>query len=167
MRKLTDAATGKQILVRLDDVQAITETPEGIKPEGRRVYIRGSVITVRETAEELEKIFLDIEQEAKRKEREVELFARSLGDKMVDAASGKGQSSEETTLPKAQVSSGVQTILPVGKASARRVTEEGLIESGLGKSFARVGDYVITTKEGFSFVMTPEKFQQEFSIVSE
>lgn len=166
MRKLTDATTGKQIFVRLDDVQAITETPEGIKPEGRRIYIRGSVITVRETAEELEQIFANIEEETKRKEREVELFTRSLGDKMIDATRGKDDC-EETIFPKAQVSSEVQTIRPVTTASARRVTEEGLIESGLGKSFARVGDYVITTKQGFSFVMAPEKFQQEFSIVSE
>lgn len=51
--KLTDAQTGNPILIRLDDVQAVTETVPGMKPEGRRLFCRGSVLVVKETAEDI------------------------------------------------------------------------------------------------------------------
>lgn len=170
--KLTDAQTGNPILIRLDDVQAVTETVPGMKPEGRRLFCRGSVLVVKETVEDVESKLLAVHEEEKRKERETELFARSLGDQMVEAARTGRRETEasdesDKELPTAQLEESDVVVRSLQTARAKRVTKDGVFDNGYGKTYVRAGGYVVETHSGHGFSVPEEEFLKNYVRVTE
>lgn len=54
--KLTDAHTGKPMLVRADDIGAVCEGPETHQVKGARMHVRGSIVIATESVEEVAKM---------------------------------------------------------------------------------------------------------------
>lgn len=57
--KLTDAYTGKPMLVRADDIGAVCDGHDSHQVKGARLHVRGSVLASMESVEEIEKMLTE------------------------------------------------------------------------------------------------------------
>lgn len=57
--KLTDAHTGKPMLVRADDIGAVCDGHDSHQVKGARLHVRGSVLVSMESVEEIEKMLAE------------------------------------------------------------------------------------------------------------
>lgn len=66
--KLTDAHTGKPMLVRADDIGAVCDFPDKHQVKGAWLHVRGSVLVSTESVEEVGKMLAELIEAKERRD---------------------------------------------------------------------------------------------------
>lgn len=95
--KLTDAHTGKPMLVRADDIGAVCEGPETHQVKGARLHVRGSVLASMESVEDIEKMPTEFIEDKERRDYAAAMKGVQVAADMIESLAHKTPSGEPQT----------------------------------------------------------------------